>query len=43
MVQFVPQLVGGEPTKIFKLDLLGAINKMTIKMEEEEFDKLWKK
>ena len=43
MVLFIPQLINGEPNKIFKIDLLNTINKMAIKMEEEEFDKLWKK
>ena len=43
MVLFVPQLIDGEPSKIFRVELLGLLNKMTIRMEEEEFEKLWKK
>jgi Ca2+-binding EF-hand superfamily protein len=43
MCLFVPQLLGGESSKIFKIDLLNNIKKMSIKMEEEEFEKLWKK
>jgi hypothetical protein len=43
MALFIPELIGGEPNKIFKVELLGLLNKMNIKMTEEDFDKLWKK
>ena len=43
MIQLIPQLNGGEGNKIFKIELLNTINGMGIKMEAEEFDKLWKK
>jgi hypothetical protein len=43
LVALVPQLVGGTPTKIFKPELLSSIEKMNIKMESDEFEKLWKR
>jgi hypothetical protein len=43
MINLVPQIVGGSQNKIFKPELLNAINGMAIKMEFEEFEKLWKK
>jgi len=43
MINLIPQLNGGEPNKIFKIELLNTISSMAIKMEPEEFDKLWKK
>lgn len=43
MISLIPQLNNGNPKKIFKPELLHAMNGMTIKMELEEFDKLWKK
>ena len=43
MTVFIPQLLGGEANKIFKVDLLNTLNKMHIKMDLEEFDKLWTK
>lgn len=39
----VPQLIGGNPNRIFKPELLNAINLMNIKMDTDEYDKLWKK
>lgn len=43
MVNLIPSLVGGSQNKIFRPELLNTINGMGIKMEPEEFDKLWKK
>jgi hypothetical protein len=43
MVNLIPQIAGGQPNKIFKPELLNAINGMAIRMETEEFDKLWRK
>ena len=43
MAHLVPEIVGGTPNKIFKPELLSAINSMGIKMEPEEYEKLWKK
>ncbi|CAF0760256.1 unnamed protein product [Brachionus calyciflorus] len=43
MVRVIPQLNGGSPGRVFKFELMNAINGMGIKMELEEFDKLWKK
>ena len=43
MVHLVPEVIGGAENKIFKPELLSAINGMGIKMEPEEYDKLWKK
>ena len=43
MVNFLPAINGGQPTKVFKPELLNLINGMAIKMEPEEFDKLWRK
>lgn len=37
----MPQVEGGEARKIFKIDLTGLLSKLSIKMEEEEFNKLW--
>ena len=43
MISLIPQLSNGKEKKIFKPELLHAINSMSIKMEQDEFDKLWKK
>lgn len=43
LANLVPQLNNGNVKKIFKPELLHAINGMSIKMEQEELDKLWKK
>jgi hypothetical protein len=43
MINLIPQLGGGQQNKIFKPELLNALNGMAIRMESEEFDKLWKK
>ena len=43
MVAFMPSLNGGVSSKVFKPELFNLINGMAIKMEPEEFDKLWKK
>lgn len=43
MTTLVPLLIGGVVTKIFKPELLNVINAMAIKMDPEEFDKLWRK
>lgn len=43
MIDLIPQLNGGNPNRIFKPELLNTINLINIKMEPEEFDKLWKK
>ncbi len=43
MTDLVPLLNGGNPNRIFKPELLNCINLMFIKMDNEEFDKLWKK
>jgi Ca2+-binding EF-hand superfamily protein len=43
MALFIPELIGGEPNKIFKMEFLGLLNKMNIKMDEDDFEKLWKK
>lgn len=43
MVRLVPQLNGGSPGRVFKFELLNAINGMGIKMETDEFEKLWTK
>jgi hypothetical protein len=43
MVGFIPSLNGGQPNKVFKPELLNLLNGMAIKMDPEEFDKLWKK
>lgn len=41
MVKLIPQLNGGSSGRIFKFELLNAINGMGIKMETDEFEKLW--
>ena len=43
MVDLIPQINGGSPNRIFKPELLNLINSMNIKMEPDEYDKLWKK
>lgn len=43
MVKLIPQLNGGSAGRVFKFELLNAINGMGIKMESDEFEKLWKK
>ena len=44
MTNLVPQLVDGFPNRIFKLELLDTLTrKMLINIDEEEFEKLWKK
>ena len=43
MVNFLPAINGGQPSKVFKPELLNLINGMAIKMDPEEFDKLWRK
>ena len=43
MTSLIPQLIGGNPTRIFRPELLNAINLMNIKMDADEFEKLWKK
>lgn len=43
MVRLVPYLNGGAVNKVFKMELLNVINGMGIKMETDEFEKLWKK
>ena len=43
MVNFLPSISGGQPNKIFKPELLNLVNGMAIKMDSEEFDKLWRK
>jgi hypothetical protein len=43
MISLIPQLNNGAVKKIFKPELLHALNSMSIKMEPEEFEKLWKK
>jgi hypothetical protein len=48
MISLIPELnpqstTTSPPIKIFKIGLLDALNRMSIKMETEEFDKLWKK
>lgn len=43
MIRLIPQLNGGSPNKVYKNELMHAINGMAIKIEPEEFEKLWKK
>jgi|LakMenEpi03Aug12_release.lakeMendotaPanAssembly.Ray.scaffolds.fasta_scaffold2033749_1 hypothetical protein len=43
MTDLIPQINGGNGNRIFKPELLNAINAMNIKMDPEEYDKLWKK
>lgn len=43
MIRLVPYLNNGVLGKVFKPELANTIHSMGIKMEPEEFDKLWKK
>jgi len=43
ITSLLPQLIGGNPSRIFKPELHNTINLMNIKMDADEFDKLWKK
>ena len=43
MTDLIPQINGGSGNRIFKPELLNAINAMNIKMDLDEYDKLWKK
>ena len=43
MIALIPELAGGQQRKIFKPELQNAINGMAIRMEQDEFEKLWKK
>ena len=43
LVTFMPELIGGPSSTLFKPELLNLINRMGIKIEPEEYDKLWKK
>lgn len=43
MVKLIPQLNGGSAGRVFKFELLNCINGMGIRMETDEFEKLWKK
>jgi hypothetical protein len=43
MKKLIPQLDDGNPNRIFKPELLNVLESMSIKMAEEEYEKLWKK
>ena len=43
IVDLVPELSGGSPSRIFKLELLNLIDDMNVRMDSDEFEKLWKK
>ena len=43
MTDLIPQINGGSGNRIFKPEILNENNAMNIKMDLDEYDKLWKK